>query len=192
MPGISIAAPSVLLTPRSARGVSVLLSVEVLLLATGSVVPTGGVIVAVLLSVPRALARIVAVRVYVALPLASRFTLSLMLPVPLAAHEEPAVAVHVHDAAVNEAGRLSVTVAPVTEAGPEFDAVMVYVTVLPGIRVEVPSVLVIDRLAVCCNASVSVAELFELVGSVVPDAAATDAVFVRLPVAPAAILAVSV
>lgn len=125
MPGISVVAPSVLLTPRSARGVSVLLSVEVLLLATGSVVPTGGVMVAVLLSVPRALARIVAVRVYVALPPGSRFTLSLMLPVPLAAHEEPAVAAHVHAAAVSEAGRLSVTVAPVTEAGPEFDAVMV-------------------------------------------------------------------
>lgn len=49
-----------------------------------------------------------------------------------------------------------------------------------------------ERFAVCCNASESVAELFELVGSVVPDGAATDAVLMRLPVAPAAMLAVRV
>ena len=47
-------------------------------------------------------------------------------------------------------------------------------------------------MAVCCNASVSVAELLAVVGSVVPVATATEAVFVRLPVAPAAMFAVNV
>lgn len=125
MPGTSVAAPSVLVTARFATGVRVLLSVDELFPATGSVVPTGAVIVAVLLSVPRALARIVAVSVYTALPPGSRLTGVLILPVPLAAQDDPADAMQVHDAPVSEAGRLSVTVAPVTAAGPLFEAVIV-------------------------------------------------------------------
>lgn len=125
MPGTSVGTPSVLVIDRSARGVSVLLSVDELFPVTGSVVPTGGAIEAVLVSVPRALARIVAVSVYTTLPPGGRFTNPLMFPVPLAVHDEPADGTQVQVAPVSEAGRLSVTVAPVTTAGPELEAVMV-------------------------------------------------------------------
>lgn len=63
-------------------------------------------------------------------------------------------------------------------------------TTPPGMRVATPSVLEIDRFAVCCSASESVAELFELFGSVVPAGAVTVAVLMRFPVAPAAMFAV--
>ena len=47
------------------------------------------------------------------------------MPEPDAAHDDPDDATHVHVAPVSEAGRLSVTIAPVTAAGPAFDAVIV-------------------------------------------------------------------
>ncbi len=55
-----------------------------------------------------------------------------------------------------------------------------------------PSVLVIVRLAVGLNVSVSVAELLAGVGSVTPTGGVMDAVLTRLPVAPAAMVPVTV
>ena len=63
MPGISVADPSVLVMVRSADGLSVSVSVAVLLPAVGSVVPVGVEMVAVLAREPVAPAAIVAVSV---------------------------------------------------------------------------------------------------------------------------------
>lgn len=63
---------------------------------------------------------------------------------------------------------------------------------MPGISVVAPSVFVIERSATDESVSVSLAELFALVGSVTPDGAAIEAVLVSDPLAPALIAAVSV
>ena len=52
MPGISVAAPSVLVIDRSACGVSVSVSVALLFAVFGSVTPPGAVTVAVLVRLP--------------------------------------------------------------------------------------------------------------------------------------------
>ena len=67
--------------------------------------------------------------------------------------------------------------------GPALDAVIVYVTLPPGVAEVTPSVLVIDRSADAAKVSVSVAELLPGVGSVTPAGAATVAVLLRVPVA---------
>ena len=59
------------------------------------------------------------------LPPAGMLTLSLMFPVPLASQLAPVPGAQVHEAAVTSAGRLSVTVAPVTLLGPAFATVIV-------------------------------------------------------------------
>ena len=117
---------------------------------------------------------------------------SLIEPLPDAVHDDPLVAMHVHVAPESEDGRVSVTVAPVTEDGPLLVATIVYVTGVPATSVAAPSVLVIDRSAVGANVSVSVAELFVEVGSVTPVGAVTVAVLTSDPVALPAIVAVIV
>ena len=101
---------------------AVLLSEALALAGVGSVTPAGGVIVAVLLSVP-----VVAVTVQVAekvtLEPDVRLTSSLMFPVPDGLVHPAPVQVHVQP--VRPAGKLSVTVAPVTSQGPALDATMV-------------------------------------------------------------------
>jgi hypothetical protein len=89
------------------------------------VVPPGTAAVAVLLSVPVALAAMVALTVYVAVPPLSRVTLWLMFPDPLAGQLDPADALHVQLTPVRLAGKVSVTVAPVTLLGPLLVTVMV-------------------------------------------------------------------
>jgi hypothetical protein len=84
---------------------------------------------------------------------------------------------------VRTAGNVSATVAPVALLGPEFEAVIVYVTEPPGVAVVTPSVFVMTRSAVADSVSVSVAELFPGVGSVTPPGAVTVAVFESVPVA---------
>ena len=59
------------------------------------------------------------------MPAAGRFTTWLMLPEPLAVHEEPAEAVQVQVTPVRLAGNVSATVAPVTAVGPAFLATIV-------------------------------------------------------------------
>jgi hypothetical protein len=117
---------------------------------------------------------------------------SLMEPVPDAAQVEPDDATQVHVAPLNEAGSVSVIVAPVTVDGPLFVATIVYVTLVPGTSVVALSVFVIDRSAVGARVSVSVAVLFVLVGSVTPVGVATEAVLESEPVAPCAMVAFNV
>ena len=190
MPGTSEAAPSVLVTDRSARGVSESVSVAVLLAPFGSLLPTGAATVAVFTSEPVAAGATVPVTVNVTVPATRRLTEALMLPLPEAGQVEPAVAVHVHVTPVSVAGSVSVTVAPVITDGPAFDATIVYVTLWPGMVEVTPSVLVIDRSPVGVKVSVSVAVLLAGVGSVTAAGAVMVAVFDKLPVAVVAIVAV--
>lgn len=101
-------------------------SVPELLLPVGSVTPFGATTVAVLLIVPVASERTVAVKVNVAVPLAARLTVALMFPLPFGLPQlDPADAVQVQLAFINCGGRLSVTVAPIIELGPLFLAIIV-------------------------------------------------------------------
>jgi hypothetical protein len=59
-------------------------------------------------------------------------TMSLMLPLPLAVQDPPAEATQVQVALVMAAGKLSVTNAPKTPAGPALVTVSVYVVEPPG------------------------------------------------------------
>src|SRR5581483_6457274 len=115
---------------------------------------------------------------------AGMVTVSLMLPLPLALKPlAPPVAVQVTP--VKAAGKVSVTVAPVTLLGPALVTTRVYVSLVPGTAVVLPSVLVICRSAWGVSVSVSVALLFPGLGSITPAGAVTVAVLLRLPVAPA-------
>src|SRR5882762_2360173 len=109
---------------RSAVGVIwVSLSVA-LLLPTGSFTPAGAVTVAVF-TIGVAPPMTVAVAVNVAVPPASRLTLAFRLPLPLAGQLEPADAAQVHVTPDTWAGKLSVTVAPMTPLGPTLLATIV-------------------------------------------------------------------
>lgn len=62
------------------------------------------------------------------MPFTARLTVALMLPVPVGAPQlEPTEVVQVHVALLRVAGRLSVTVAPVTAIGPLFVTTMLKV-----------------------------------------------------------------
>jgi len=125
VPGTFVVCPSVLVTARSACGVSVSLSVAVLLALDGSTMPAGAATAAVLVKVPVAPGLIVALTVKVTVPLASTLIDVLMLPLPLAGQLEPAEALHVQLTPVKVAGNVSVTVAPVTAFGPLLVTVIV-------------------------------------------------------------------
>ena len=99
------------LTIAPGGGLSVSESVAELLPGVGSVTPAGAATVAVLLSVPVAAAEIVQLAVYVVLPPAGRFTVSLMLPLPDAVHVPPPAPTQVQ-VQVSLAGKVSATVAP--------------------------------------------------------------------------------
>lgn len=89
-------------------------SVALLLDGSGSAIPLGAVIVAVLMIVPRAPKSTFVDSVYATLPPTGRFTASLIFPAPDAAQLAPPVAVQVHVAFVSAEGRTSATVAPLT------------------------------------------------------------------------------
>src|SRR5262245_1187898 len=156
VPGTAAAWPSVFVTARSPRGVSVSVSVAVLLADTGSVTPPGVVTVAVLASVPSAPGATVPVAVKVTVPPASRFTVRLMLPAPEAAMQlEPAEAAQVQVTPVMAAGNVSATVAPFTAiVALVLVATIVYVTAWPGIALTCPSVLVTVRSATAWSSTV--------------------------------------
>ena len=168
---------------RSVCGVTVVVSVAVLLAGVGSVTDPGSVMVAVLLIVPVAEAITVAEIETVAVPPGARVTDAETLPLPDAGHDEPALAEHVQVAPDSVAGNVSATVAPVTVDGPGLDATTVYVTTVPGTTVVSPSVFVMDTSAVGVSVSMSLAELFADDGSVTPAGADTVAVLVNDPVA---------
>jgi hypothetical protein len=98
-------------------------SVAELLPGMGSRTPLGALTVAVLESDPVAPAETVALAVYVTEPPTGRFTVSAMLPDPLAVQVPPPAPTHVQ-VAVSAAGNVSLTVAPETLLGPAFDAVI--------------------------------------------------------------------
>ena len=105
-----------------------------------------------------------------------------MLPEPpTTPHDEPVVAEQVQLADVIAAGRLSVTVAPVTAFGPPLLATIVYVTVPPGVAVVTPSDFVIERSVAGSTVTLTVEELFNGEGSVTPAGGATLAVFAIVP-----------
>ena len=101
------------------------LTEDVLFAGTGSATVAGAVMVAGLLIVPPTKnGSMVPVTVYVAVPPLARFTVWLIEPEPDAvAQADPTEAEHVHVAERSDAGRESITVAPVTADGPRFVAV---------------------------------------------------------------------
>ena len=111
---------------RLALGPSWSVSLAELLMELGSFAPLGGATVAIFVSVPVALLEIVAVSVNVAVPPTAKLTVAEMLPFPLGVPQlDPDEAVQVHEAFVNAAGKLSVTVAPVMALGPALLTTMV-------------------------------------------------------------------
>ena len=155
-PGVYVALPSVLLTASAETGVSVSVSLAVLLAGVGSTTVGGTVMVTVLVIVPVAPGAIAAVTVYVAVPALSSETNSLMGPLPLALpHDEPTDAAQVQLVNVTPAGGLSTTFAPATALGPALLATIVYVVLVPGTTLATPSVLVMPRLATPVAASVA-------------------------------------
>src|SRR2546428_13244 len=115
-----------------------------------------------------------------------------MLPEPLAVQVPPPAPAQVQLASGIVAGNVSVTIAPLTALGPAFEATIVYVMDAPGTAVVCPSVLVIPRFACGVSVSVSVALLFDGIRSVPPPGTATVAVLLRVPVADALTVPVSV
>src|SRR5262245_4553326 len=113
---------------RSAWGVSVSLSLALLLPGLGSVTPAGAVTVAVLARVPVAEGAIRTVKVKVTVALTGRSTVVARAPAPLAGPATlppPLLSVAVQVAAVTPAGRGSDTLAPVTALGPALRTTMV-------------------------------------------------------------------
>src|SRR5437660_441769 len=106
---------------RSAWGVSVSLSVALLLPGVGSVTPAGGVTEAVLAREPVAAGSICTVKVKVTVAPTGRSTVVARAPAPLLGPvtlPPPLLAVAVQLAAVTPAGSGSDTLAPVTALGP--------------------------------------------------------------------------
>src|SRR3989442_312101 len=111
---------------RSAVGVRVSVSVAELLPGVGSVAPPGAVTVAVFTRVPVAPGATVALTVNVAIPPTGRLTVAPMSPLPEAEpHEPPAEPTLGKLTPGGSAGIVSVTVSPVTELGPAFEATIV-------------------------------------------------------------------
>ncbi len=96
---------------------------------SGSVVPAGGVTVAVLVSVPVAAGLTVAVTVNVTAAPIARLTVAAMSPVPLRVPQvaAPPVVVQVQLTFWSSAGpgKVSATVAPTTLVGPKFETTIV-------------------------------------------------------------------
>src|SRR5262245_16814601 len=113
---------------RSARAVSVLVSVVVLSVGSGSVTPGGGLTVAVLVSRPVAAGLTWTVKVKLTLAPAGRSTVVARAPPPLAGPltlPPPVAPANAQEAAVAPAGRGSETLAPVTSLGPALLTTMV-------------------------------------------------------------------
>src|SRR2546430_14160176 len=105
-----------------------------------------------------------------------------MLPVPLAVNPDaPPLPTAVNVSLVIAAGRVSLTVAPVTALGPLLATTMVYVVDVPGTALDTPSVLVMLRSAVVSTVSVSVVLSLAGVAYMTPAGTVTDAVLVSRP-----------
>src|SRR5438477_475121 len=129
-PGVYVSDPSVLVMARSETREAVSVSVALLLLVLGSVVPAGAVTVAVFTRLPVAAGLAVPVTVKTTeLPApAAMLTVALRLlpkPLPPLVTEAVPVVLEVHVTPVRLAGRVSATVAPMTLLGPLLVTVMV-------------------------------------------------------------------
>jgi hypothetical protein len=113
---------------------------------------------------------------------AGKLTDSFNAPLPEVNPVAPPEVTALHELVVIPVGNGSAMVAPFTLLGPALLATIVYVTLLPGVYVLDPSVLVTDRSALLDCVSVSVALLLPGVESVTLTGAVTVAVFTRLPV----------
>src|SRR5262249_30637745 len=134
--------PSVLVTDRSAWGVSVSVSLAL----TG--VPPGGVALAVLTSEPVADGSTSTVKRKVAVAPTGRLTVVDRAPLPLRGPltlPPPVAPRNVQVAAVTPGGSGSDSAAPVASLGPAFPTVIVYVVLVPGTAVVCPSSLVMTR-----------------------------------------------
>lgn len=181
---MTVVALLVLVMDKSADGVSVSVSVAVLLFGVGSVVPVAGVTVAVFVKDPVAVPETVPFNVKVTVPLAATSTVVLILPLPLACPQlDPAEAAQVHVALVSVAGRMSETVAPNAALGPALLTTMVYVVWVPGTEDVALLVLVIARSDVALIVSVSVSLLLAVFGSGIFAGGVTVTVLLKLPVA---------
>src|SRR4029077_772605 len=132
------------------RPAAVMVSVSVALLfpGVGSVTPAGTLTVAVLATLPVAPAPMLATTVYVIVLPTGRLTVSLILPLPLAVKPDALpLATAVKVSLATAAGKVSVTVAPVTLLGPLLLTTIVYVVELPATTLVTPSVLVMARSA---------------------------------------------
>src|SRR5438552_1059229 len=147
-PAETVVWPSVFVIDRSAAGMIVSVSVALLFVRFGSVIPPGVATVAVFDSVPVAVtSRLPVARNVTVLP-DRRSTDRLMFPEPLLAPQlAPAEATQLQLSPPRTAGNVSVTIAPTAESGPSLVTVIVYVTGFPATAVAWPSVLVIDRSA---------------------------------------------
>src|SRR5262245_762665 len=124
----AVAEPELVVLPSctSAEGVMAVVSVAVSSPGVGSVVPAGGVTLALLATVPMASGATVPVAMKVADAPAGRSTVVAMGPEPLAAPQAPpSEALHVHVRPVSTAGNVSLTEAPVTALGPALTTVIV-------------------------------------------------------------------
>ena len=101
---------------------------------------------------------------------------------PAAPQVAPAPAAHVHEPDVAPTGSASVIGAATTADGPALEATTVYTTLVPGVAVVAPSVLVTDRSARGVAGAVAVAVLSAGTSSGTPDGPATVAVFESVPV----------
>ena len=104
---------------------SISVSVDVLFPGFGSVVPAGAVTVAVFTRLPEALGEIVHVAVNMAEPPTGILTTALILLTPEAGPVAPPAYAAVHVIPVIAAGKLSVTIAPVTSLGPPLVTIIV-------------------------------------------------------------------
>jgi hypothetical protein len=180
-PGVAVGEKSLFAIDKSAIGLRTSLSVAELLPGTGSVTPGATVAATVFTSVPTAAGATVAEITNVADPPASRSTTVLRFPEPPARHVEPLVARHVHVAPVNAAGIASTIVTLCTSDGPSFVATIVYWIGKPGVDDATASVFVIATSATRTIDVVSVAELFDGVGSIDPTGIETVAVLDSVP-----------
>ena len=133
-------------------------------------------------TVPRAVGSIVAVSARDTDEPGAIRTVVATSPVPETfVHELGAVAVHVHVALTNAAGRTSMIAAPMAVDGPPLDTVIEYVVVAPAPTVLIVSSLVAESATRLMTLVSTVPELFWAFLSAVPDGGATVAIFVSAP-----------
>ena len=187
-PALTVVWLSVLVTAISACGLTVSVSVPVLLPGVGSVTPAGGLMLALLVTEPL-VAVTFALTVKTRLPPAGKVGITMpvlcnravVVLAALGQTAEPVGVPQVTPVTFRPATAGSVTTALSAALGPLLVTVRVYTVVPPAVRLEPPLVLTSCRSARGLTVSVSVPVLLPGVGSVTPVGGATVAAFVTLP-----------